>query len=58
MPEEAHRKLMRCYYALGLMDMAFKQFFKCKKILAEELELQPSQLTVDLFEQIQSGAVA
>jgi DNA-binding SARP family transcriptional activator len=55
--EEAHRKMMRCYCSLGLLDMAFKQFFKCKKVLAGELELQPSQLTVSLFEEIQSGAV-
>ncbi|MCB0633398.1 MAG: BTAD domain-containing putative transcriptional regulator [Saprospiraceae bacterium] len=54
--EEAHRKLMKCYYSLGLMDMASKQYFKCKKVLAEELELQASQITVDLFEKMQSGA--
>ena len=53
--EEVHRKLIKCYYALGLSDMAFKQYFKCKKIMKEELDLQLSKPTVDLLESIKAG---
>lgn len=53
--EEVYRKLMKCYYALGLTDIAFKQYFKCKKVLEEELALQPSKPTIELFEKIQNG---
>lgn len=55
--EATHRKVMRCYYALGMTDLATRQYFKCKKILAEELELQPSKQTVSLLEKIQEGVV-
>lgn len=54
--EEVHRKLMRCYDGLGVPDMAFKQFFKCKKVLEEELGLEPSQPTVSLFAAISGRA--
>ncbi len=53
--EEVHRKLMSCYYYLGLGDLALKQYFKCKKVLEEELSLSPSEPTVELFNQIQKG---
>lgn len=55
--EEVYRKLMKCYYALGLTDMAFKQYFKCKKALKEELDLSPSRPTEELFESMQLGQV-
>lgn len=55
--EEVYRKLMKCYYSLGLTDMAFKQYFKCKKALREELELSPSKPTEELFESMQLGGV-
>lgn len=55
--EEVYRKLMKCYYALGLTDMAFRQYFKCKKVLREELDLPPSRPTEELFESMQMGQV-
>ena len=53
--EEVHRKLMACYYHLGLADLALKQYFKCKKALEEELNLSPSEPTAELFNRIQNG---
>ena len=53
--EEVHRKLMRSYYLLGQPDLAHMQYFKCKKALQEELNLNPSEPTVELFHRIQNG---
>ena len=53
--EEVHRKLMRSYYLLGQHDLAHMQYFKCKKALQEELNLNPSEPTVELFNRIQNG---
>ncbi|MBK8192159.1 MAG: winged helix-turn-helix domain-containing protein [Lewinellaceae bacterium] len=53
--EEVHRKLMRSYYLLGQPDLAHLQYFKCKKALQEELNLKPSEPTVELFNRIQNG---
>ena len=53
--EEVHRKLMLSYYLLGQPDLAHKQYFKCKKALQEELNLNPSEPTVELFNRIQNG---
>lgn len=53
--EEVYRKLMKCYYALGITDMAFKQYFKCKQVLKAELDLDPSKPTEKLFASMQLG---
>lgn len=53
--EEVHRKLMRSYYLLGRPDMANSQYFKCKKALDRELNLAPSEPTLELFQKIQRG---
>lgn len=55
--EEVHRKLMTSYYLLGLPDMANSQYFKCKKALDRELNLAPSEPTLELFRKIQRGKV-
>lgn len=53
--EEVHRKLMRSYYLLGQPDLAYMQYFKCKKAMQEELNMHPSEPTVELFNLIQNG---
>lgn len=53
--EDIHRKLMTCYYALGLTDMALKQYFKCEKALEKEFGLKPSEPTKELLQKIQNG---
>lgn len=53
--EEVHRKLMACYYMSGQAGLALKQYYKCKKALDGELNLSPSEPTLELFERIQNG---
>jgi DNA-binding SARP family transcriptional activator len=53
--EEVHRKMMKSYYLLGQTDLAHMQYFRCKKALQEELSLNPSEQTVELFNKIQNG---
>lgn len=50
--EEVHRRMMACYYSLKMRDKAIRQFYKCEKIIKEELEIQPSTTTVELFKKI------
>lgn len=55
--EEVHRKLIRSYHALGLNDLAIRQYLKCKETLEKELGIQPSDQTRELFRKIQTGRV-
>jgi len=55
--EEVHRKLIRSYHALGLNDLAIRQYLKCKETLEKELGIQPSDQTQELFRKIQTGRV-
>jgi len=50
--EEVHRRIMACYFSLKMRDKAIRQFYKCAKILKEELEIEPSKTTLKLFKQI------
>lgn len=50
--EDIHRRLMRCYYSVGLRDKGLKQFHKCRSILREELEVEPTQETIALYEKM------
>ncbi|MEX2283699.1 MAG: BTAD domain-containing putative transcriptional regulator [Gemmatimonadota bacterium] len=52
MHEPVHRALMRCYAGLDNRTAAVKQFQQCRKILREELEIDPAPDTVALYEQI------
>ena len=52
--EDVHRRLMNCLFQLGKRGQAIKQFYKCEKILKEELEVKPSERTCDLFHRIRS----
>ncbi len=47
--EDVHRKLIFCYYKLGLRDIAIKQYYKCAGILKKELKVEPSHSTKELF---------
>lgn len=55
--EDVHQRLMRCYYRLGLRDKAIKQFRKCKEILNAELEVEPTQTTMDLYQKIKKDSL-
>ncbi len=50
--EEAHRELMRLLSLSGQRSAAIKQFEMCQKILKEELGVEPSPITLQLFQQI------
>lgn len=50
--ERTHRRLMRIHYLSGNRAMALRQFEKCKQALKEELSVEPSRVTYQLFAQI------
>ena len=50
--EEAHRELMKAQALSGQRGLALAQFERCKEILIQELGVQPSAKTVDLYKLI------
>ncbi|HSN77198.1 MAG TPA: BTAD domain-containing putative transcriptional regulator, partial [Anaerolineae bacterium] len=55
--EQDHRRLMAWLAADGQRGAALAQFDACRRILADELGVEPSAETVALRERIRSGAV-
>jgi DNA-binding SARP family transcriptional activator/predicted ATPase len=55
--EEAHYQVMQMLAFEGERSSALAQYENCKKVLAEELGIEPSAKTRDLYEQIRSGAL-
>jgi DNA-binding SARP family transcriptional activator/predicted ATPase len=56
--EEAHQQLMRLLALSGRRSEALAQYHRCRRLLAEELDVAPSAETTDLFEQIRDGNLA
>ena len=52
--EDVHRRLMNCYFYMGKRGQAIRQYYKCKKVLSQELEVEPSARTSDLFNKIRN----
>lgn len=50
--ERAHRRLMRCYSKQGQPYLALRQFQSCKSALARELDVMPSNPTLELYQKI------
>jgi DNA-binding SARP family transcriptional activator/predicted ATPase len=50
--EQAHRQLMRLLALSGRRSEALAQYAKCRRLLAEELDVKPSAETIYLYEQI------
>ncbi len=50
--EEAHRQLMHLYMLLGQRSAALVQYERCQRVLAEELGVEPSAETTQLYEQL------
>ena len=50
--EEAHRRLMRYYSQQNQRYLALRQYHLCIEALVNELDVGPSQTTMDLYEQI------
>ena len=56
--EEAYQQHMRYLALNGQRSRALAQFENCRRYLRQELEVDPSQDTLDLFAQIQAGNLA
>lgn len=55
--EEAYRQLMRVLALDGQRSAALAQYEACKRILAEELDVEPSAETRKLYEEIRFGTL-
>jgi len=55
--EAAHQQLMRVLALGGQRSAALAQYAACRRLLAEELGVEPAQETTQLYEQIRSGAL-
>jgi DNA-binding SARP family transcriptional activator/predicted ATPase len=56
--EEAHRQLMFLLAVGGQRSAALTQYETCRRLLAEELDVEPAPATVELYEQVKAGQVA
>jgi DNA-binding SARP family transcriptional activator len=50
--EGVYRRLMTCYYRLGLKDKALRQFRRCTDVMERELEAEPTTETIRLYKRI------
>jgi tetratricopeptide (TPR) repeat protein len=55
--EGAHRKLMELYTWAGFRSAALRQYQECARLLREELDSEPLESTVSLYEAIRQGHV-
>lgn len=55
--EEAHGQMMRVLALEGQRSAALVQYENCRRILAQELGVEPSPQTRELYEQIRSGTL-
>ena len=53
--ESAHRQVMRLLAMKGQRNAALVQYEQCRQVLAEELEVEPSDQTTALYEKIKQG---
>ncbi len=53
--EEAHQQLMRLLALDGQRSAALAQYENCRRILANELNVEPTQETTELYEAIRDG---
>jgi len=53
--ERTHRRLMCLFYLKGYRTEALRQYGRCVKALEEELGVEPTEETRELYEQIRAG---
>jgi predicted ATPase/DNA-binding SARP family transcriptional activator len=53
--EFAHRSMMELLYQSGQTQAALAQFETCRRVLKEELGVEPEDETLELYERIRSG---
>ncbi len=56
--EAAHRQLMQIYAAQGYRSEAIRQYHHCEQILRQELEVQPTLATTQLFQVLLKGDIS
>lgn len=56
--EEAHRQLMRALALSGQRSAALAQYETCRRVLVEELGVEPAEETTDLYQQIRDGEIS
>lgn len=56
--EAAHQQVMTCHLALGERDAARRQFDACRRLLWEELGVEPGPDTLALYDRIQHNDAA
>jgi DNA-binding SARP family transcriptional activator len=56
--EEAHRQMMRVLVLDGDRSAAIAQYDTCKRVLAKEMDVEPSAETRELYEQIRLGKLS
>lgn len=56
--EEAYRDLMRLHAVAGERSAALEQYERCKRVLADGLNVEPARETVTLYQQIRDGRLA
>jgi DNA-binding SARP family transcriptional activator len=55
--EGAHRQVMRLLALAGMPGSALSHYETCRELLAEELDVEPGEATIELYEQIRDGQV-
>jgi DNA-binding SARP family transcriptional activator len=53
--EEAHRQLIRLLALSGQRSAALAQYETCRRLLDEELSIEPTEETTKLYQQIRDG---
>jgi predicted ATPase/DNA-binding SARP family transcriptional activator len=53
--EAAHRQVMHAYALTGQRNAALRQYASCRRVLADELGVEPAAETTALYEQIKRG---
>lgn len=56
--EEAHRQMMQVLALDGKRSAALTQYETCKRVLAEELDVEPSTETRELYDKIRLGTLS
>jgi DNA-binding SARP family transcriptional activator len=52
--ERTHQRILRLYYLSGDRAGALRQFQRCVKALNDELQVEPAQHTLELYEQVRA----
>ena len=55
--EEAHRRLMRVLALDGQSGAALRQYETCRTVLRDSVDMEPSDETTELYEQILAGTI-